>query len=159
MRSCLSQLSNKYCDCDLPFSMSFSVGKRWDFLWFGNWKPTKTVISKLLRRYLTNKGCFSYFSLKSWTLLKKVVLQRVIPLVNLEMMYPIRIFVLFHVFYVTGPKRVSNLQLTKLNERLDWSAQCELTNKNILPCLTCYFNKPLNVLKTCFYAKRDYKTT
>ena len=58
MRSCLSQLSNKYCDCDLPFSMSFSVGKRGDFLSFGNWKPAKAVISKLLRRYVTNKGCF-----------------------------------------------------------------------------------------------------
>ena len=82
---------------------------------------------------------FSYFSLTSWALLNKDVLQRVIPLVNLEMIYPIRIFVVFHVFDVTGPKRVSNLQLTKLNERLDWSAQCELTNKNILPCLTFYF--------------------
>ena len=82
---------------------------------------------------------FSYFSLKSWALLNKDVLQRVIPLVNLEMIYPIRIFVIFHVFYVTGPKRVSNLQLTKLNERPDWSAQCELTNKNILPFLTFYF--------------------
>ena len=75
------------------------------------------------------------------------------------MIYPIRIFVVFHVFYVTGPKRVSNLQLTKLNERLDWSAQCELTNKNILPFWHVIFNKPLNVLKTCFYAKRVYKTT
>ena len=27
MRSCLSQLSNKYCDCDLQFSMKFSVGE------------------------------------------------------------------------------------------------------------------------------------
>ena len=63
----------------------------------------------------------------------------IVTSIDPEMIYPIRIFVLFHVFYVTGPKRVSNLQLTKLSERLDWSAQCELTNKNILPCLTCYF--------------------
>ena len=36
MRSRLSQLSDKYCDCDLSFSMSFSVGKRGDFFSFGN---------------------------------------------------------------------------------------------------------------------------
>ena len=114
-------------------------GKRLDFLWFGNWIPTKTVISRFLRSYLTDKGCFLVFWLTSWALLNKDVLQRVIPLVNLEMIYPIRIFVVFHVFDVTGPKHVSNLQLKKLHELLDWSAQCELTNKNILPFLTCYF--------------------
>ena len=90
---------------------------------------SKLSLSSEVTHKLTIKGC----------LLNKEIFQRVIQLVNLEMIYPIRIFVVFHVFYVTGPKRVSNLQLTKLNERLDWSAQCELTNKNILPCLTCYF--------------------
>ena len=62
-------------------------------------------------------------------------------------------------FYVTGPKHVSNLQLTKLHELLDWSAQCELTNKKFCLFWHFIFNKPLNELKTCLYAKRVYKTT
>ena len=54
MWSPLSQLSNKYCDCELQFRI---------FFWFGNWIPTKTVISKLslsseVTHKVTNKGCF-----------------------------------------------------------------------------------------------------
>ena len=50
-------------------------------------------------------------------------------------------------FYVTGPKRVSNLKLTKLNERLDWLAQWELTNKIILPFLSFFFKQAFEPAK------------
>ena len=54
MRSCLSQLTNKYCDCDLQFRMKFSVGEEGEFSLMWKLSTNKNCDSKLLVQKLRN---------------------------------------------------------------------------------------------------------